>query len=546
MHPPSDRLQSQWDVVPPERQAYYRRMYQLEVRKAGAATDDAAELMVLRRLIKAYQEQSLVPVDSRWVSVPERVRVAARQQQPLPQEAADTEVRPSRRSQTVVGLLLLTVAGGLLFMVVNLVNNGNADEILNATVTISPTATAEITLTPTALALAESDPVIQAGDRPRDFYPVLLHVYPTGDSAGRVFVIQARPVETADWRFDPNPDVASWVSGLPIRIVLGLPFSDDNLRLMQSLSESSRLTLQMNTGASLDFRYSGMLHPPRQDTSHFTQSQPGLALVLIGETDMEGLPTARRWWVLADYLPEQEMARLEESEGAFALAVWATLMGSSDVQFQVTAASAYLTPDIPLDRVFVRLEGRMTTQSASFAVRTWDWLLEDPAGLPVRLDPQVAMQTWPDLLPANTSIPVTLDFLVTRQTGDFRLLAVAPSGEITTWIIPLVMPQPATVAGLEPQIMRVSFADSILTVEARITNPQSMSVVLSESVTSVRLGSSASRLGPALPPLNSDLPARIAAQSAVDMTLTFPYADEPVGVLTWLEREYVLQLQERG
>jgi hypothetical protein len=47
----------------------------------------------------------------------------------------------------------------------------------------------------------------------------------------------------------------------------------------------------------------------RSETSIFRQVSPGLALLLIGETDGDGLPTATRTLVTATYPPEQELSR---------------------------------------------------------------------------------------------------------------------------------------------------------------------------------------------------------------------------------------------
>ena len=53
----------------------------------------------------------------------------------------------------------------------------------------------------------------------------------------------------------------------------------------------------------------------RSDTSIFRQVSPGLVLLLIGETDDDGLPTATRTLVTATYPPEQELSRGGELVG---------------------------------------------------------------------------------------------------------------------------------------------------------------------------------------------------------------------------------------
>src|SRR5690606_32470245 len=52
----------------------------------------------------------------------------------------------------------------------------------------------------------------------------------------------------------------------------------------------------------------------------FRQISPGVVLLLLGEPDEEGLPTATRTMVTAWYPPEQELSRSGELLGALALA----------------------------------------------------------------------------------------------------------------------------------------------------------------------------------------------------------------------------------
>ncbi len=550
MTQPSDRLQTRWDAVPAERQAIYRRMYQFEVKKAGASTDDAAELAVLRRLIHAYQEQALVPVGSRWVVVPERVRQAARQAQPLSASDSDRDAQPAQRRLMTIGLFLLLVAGGLLFLLVNLINRNSEDDILSATgtPTLILTPTPRVSPTPTALALAESDRVINAGEKRRDYYPVLLHIYLIPEAESRVFVVQARPVETADWRYDPNPEVASWISGLLVRPVLGLPFSEDNLRLMQMLGPDARFALQMNTGARLEFAYAETLQPTRQDTALFAQSAPGLALVLIGETDAEGLPTARRWWVLADYQPGQEIERLllTEDDTANSTGTTLTLIGSDGVQAQLMSVAVRRSADLPPDQMMVQLDLSITTRMTAFLTGGWSWSLDDGQGQRILFNPASPEAAFPAEIPPQTTLDLRLTFPASLTAADGRLIAQSPSGEQTLWVFPLPLPPaPPSLADLEVHIERVAYVDDQLIVQARLINPQTVSIPLIDAPLAIILGDAPSPLGPQLPPIGGELPTEIAAGSALRLQVTFPYSGQVYARLFLLGREYALQLRER-
>jgi hypothetical protein len=297
-------------------------VYQRELKRAGATLDDAAELRVLRQLMQMYKHKALVPVGTRWAEVPHYVQASAREQRDLSLD--DSLIEPVRSGPPrIVGLLLLPLAGlVLLFLFNTLGNTGtNSDAVaLNVTPSVTPSPTPEISPTPTPLALEEADRVIRDGElHSSDYYPVLLQIYPNEEGRSRVFVVQERLVETADWRFDPNPDVASWVSGLIVRPVLGIPFSEDNRAFMASLGAGARFDLQMNTGAVLSFTYETSREVVRQTSAIFRQDAPGLVLVLIGEYGTDGLLTDARQIITARYEAEQEITNLATQEIPLAL-----------------------------------------------------------------------------------------------------------------------------------------------------------------------------------------------------------------------------------
>ena len=92
----------------------------------------------------------------------------------------------------------------------------------------TPTRT-PLSVTPTPLALDAPDEVIGGGDQSRAAaYPITLQVTTPDRRAPRVWVVQRRLVHTAAWNYDPNPDTASFLSGMSVRPVIGIPYSEDN------------------------------------------------------------------------------------------------------------------------------------------------------------------------------------------------------------------------------------------------------------------------------------------------------------------------------
>lgn len=552
-----DKLLAQWDAVPTERQDYYRRVYQREVRAAGASTDDAAELDVLRRLIDAYREQALVPVGSRWASVPERVRAAARRGKPLDAPEVHNDVTRPSGPPKALALLLLPLAGVLLFGLFSLIG-GTRDEadalaaLTTPTETLTPTP--EISPTPTPLALEESDPVIRAGDggRRRNYYPVLLQVYPADGSAPRVFVVQERAVQTADWQFDPNPDVASWVAGLLVRPVLGLPFSPENRELLTTLAPGARFALQMNTGAVLDFTYRDTRQVARQEATIFTQIEPGLVLVLIGETDPEGALTETRWVVTAAYPVEQEVERLRAGELAAVIAPGESgaILGLDAVRIAVVGTALATPEGLPPDLAYALIDLEIITGATGLQTSGVSWTLEDVAGNRFNPDAlasaQGAFGTLPGSIPPNTVLTMTLGFLAERDLSDARLL-VGVGSDVTVFAVGFTLPpEPPTVEGLDVQVRRVSTDATAVYVEARVFNPQASPVALEALENWLVLGYAPLPLGPQSPPIAGELPSSIGAGEAFDLALTFAYGGEPYGRLFLLGREYALHINEGG
>jgi hypothetical protein len=198
------------------------------------------------------------------------------------------------------------------FVFTLLVRRGGNDPQPTEAADFSPyaTPTQRYTPSPTPIALEEQDVIIRDGVRDRaPAYPVNLHILPAGQTQPRVFVVQRRKVELSEWVYDPNPDTASFIQALSVRPVIGVPWSEQNEALFQSLGPGATFSLRMNTGAVLQFQFASQTQVSRSDTSAFRQVEPGLVLVLIGERDARGAPTATRLLVLATYPPEQELSR---------------------------------------------------------------------------------------------------------------------------------------------------------------------------------------------------------------------------------------------
>jgi hypothetical protein len=174
-----------------------------------------------------------------------------------------------------------------------------------------------------------------------------------------VWVVQRRAVRASEWNFDPNPDTASFLNGMSVRPVIGIPWSEDNADWFAQISAGAEFRLQMNTGAILIFVFEDKREVRRSDTGIFRQVNPGLVLLLLGETDADGMPTGTRTLVTAAYPVEQELGRMGELIGALAQPVVAV------TPTPLPTATPTLVPFVGMDVQIISVttaEGRITTR----------------------------------------------------------------------------------------------------------------------------------------------------------------------------------------
>jgi len=307
-----EELRSLWELVPTDRQHRYQTVYQREINTNGASGSDALEIQVVTALIQRYASDALVPIGARWAKTPARIQAAVREGEA--HVAPEVEHAPPTNTRTQMVLILGGAALFLFFFIFVLLLRGGGDDSAPAEVanTVSPYATPTLRYTPspTPIALEEQDVIIRDGVRDRaPAYPVNLQILPAGQSQPRVFVVQRRKVEVSEWEYDPNPDTASFIHSLSVRPVIGVPWSEENAALFETLGPGTTFSLRLNTGAVQEFQFASQTVVSRSDTSAFRQVEPGLVLVLIGERDERGAPTATRQLVLATYPPEQELSR---------------------------------------------------------------------------------------------------------------------------------------------------------------------------------------------------------------------------------------------
>jgi hypothetical protein len=544
-------LHALWELVPTDRQRAYKAAYEREVRTAGAVGSDELERQVTAELLKRYAESALVPIGSRWARTPGRVQEAAQQNVVL--DAPEDEVRstsgkPSPKVMMAVGLAALLFFG---LMFTRLLGGRSSSEI-EVTPEVSLTPTPLVSPTPTPLALEAQDDIIQGGDSGREVaYPVNLQVIlPDGD-APRVWVVQRRRVQASEWRFDLNPDTASFVNGMSVRPVIGIPWSEENESFFDDINTGTSFLLTMNTGAVLRFEFDDRREVRRSETSIFRQVSPGLVLLLIGETDADGLPTATRTLVTATYPPEQELSRdgqiigmditLQEGGVGEQLPLGDTAITLHDAQLVTDQ------PDLPADSQYLLLNYDVLAGAEALDTTTWRVEFVDAGGQVYTPGSAALSYTDFDVLPleipALSSLSASVGYIVpvTLQSG--RWIITDTTGNGVSFVLSFATePLDLRYDGVDVRLVSVTYVEGQITTHLRIYNGRTETLHFTQDDIWLALGYAPEPPGPRNP-AEGLAPFDLLPEQAVDLRLVWYWGGEPYASMGVGEYRFAIQLQ---
>ena len=515
-----------------------------------------AEIQLAEAYLQRYQYEGLVPAGEQWV------RIGASRRQQLKGGETEGADPDDDEGRGIPWLGIAVVVFGvflLLFVVPRLLNRDRTEGVtladLTVTATSSPTATATasaiptITPTPTAtpIALVESDTFIAAGDgRNRDFFPVQLQIRRPADDQPRVFIVQERVIQLTEWSFDPNPDVASWISATRVRPVLGVPFSAENEDLMQGLGEGAEFVLRMNTGVELRYRFTSSAEVGREDTALFRQDEPGIVLVLIGEVGADSLPTSERIIVTGSYDTGTEV---DVTGFASLPAAIGERVQLPDLSLTVDAVYGLPVSEVESDAVMLAvLDLTLVGGEHAVPLSAYQWFLDTDAA---RYAPDLSQtgglrrNIMPPMLEAGQTLQVSIPFLVGRFDGD-ALFLVAPPG-LPAEVLRVAFQQPATavtVEHLNVQLRRVWHGSGQIDIDLRLYNPQPEAVTLTGEGVHMIFGFTPLPTGPRSGPLDFD-DLTLEPEAAFDVTLTFDWnGDDPYASLHLAGRVWSITLIE--
>ena len=528
-------LHALWELVPTDRQRAYKAAYEREVRTAGAVGSDELERQVAAELLKRYDEAMLVPLGSRWARTPGRVQDAAKQNSVL--DAPEDEIKPASGKPSPKVMLAVGLVGILFFgfMLTRLIG-GPSPNNAELTPDVSLTPTPLVSPTPTPLALEAQDDVIQGGDSGREVaYPVNLQVIlPDGD-APRVWVVQRRRVQASEWRFDLNPDTASFVNGMSVRPVIGIPWSEENAAFFDNIGTGATFLLTMNTGAVLRFEFDDRRDVRRSETSIFRQVSPGLVLLLIGETDEDGLPTATRTLVTATYPPEQELSRDEQVIGMSNTRQEGTVGEQLPLgDEEITLDDAHLLtdqPDLPADSQYLLLNYDVLAGTEALDTTTWRMEFVDAGGQVYTPSSAALDHTDFDALPleisALSALSASVGYIVPETLQGGRWIITDTAGNGVSFALSFAAaPLDMRYDGVDVRLVSVTYVNGHITTHLRIYNGRTEILHFSQDDIWLALGYAPEPPGPRNP-AEGLTPFDLLPEQAVDLTLTWYWDGEP-------------------
>lgn len=545
-------LEQIWDLVPTEDRDYLTRRYRKSIQIHGISSDDQ-EISMTDQYLQRYAYEGLVPAGNQWV------RISASRRQQLKSGQTDTAEIDDDEGGGIPWMTVAIVGFGIFLMifVASRLLAANAGELVSidgsltptATVTFTPSATATITPTPTAtpIALLESDSFIKAGDgRNRDWFPVQLQVLQPDETQPRVFIVQERAIELTEWSFDPNPDVASWISGTHVRPIFGIPFSDANADLMASLASGTQFVIRMNTGSELVYSFTKAQELGRENTALFRQDQPGIVLVLIGEKGPDGLPTSTRTFVTGAYNPGIEVDL--SSAAALPAAVGQTVQ-FPDLSITVDNAYVVPVPDAGSDAfMYAVVDVTLVAGETDLSLAAYQWFLdanESRYSPDLSLAVGTAYASVPAILPAGQTVNASLAFLVNRFDGDALFLFSPPGVAGETFLVRFEQAPPAvTVENLDIQLRRIRRSSNQIFVDLRVYNPQADAVTLELTDIGMIFGFTPLPAGTTAGPVDYE-PVIVQPEASLDLSLTWDWnSDDPFARLEIAGRVWSITLVE--
>ncbi|MBK7217413.1 MAG: DUF4352 domain-containing protein [Candidatus Promineofilum sp.] len=101
------------------------------------------------------------------------------------------------------------------------------------------------------------------------------------------------------WNPEISEENAAWVVGTIVNYVFGLPDTEANRALLESLAPGNEMTVTTRGGTVHTFAFDSRSRVPSADRSVFSQLSPGISLILLGGDEADRLVVRGRYEVAA-------------------------------------------------------------------------------------------------------------------------------------------------------------------------------------------------------------------------------------------------------
>lgn len=154
---------------------------------------------------------------------------------------------------------------------------------------------------------------------------------------GQDFPVQAQKISgDGIWSaaFDEESETAVWVYGSIVNYLVGLPASEQNRAMLEAMTPGDQMVLTTQQGLTYAFEFEGRNLVPAGNRDVFSQFNPGITLLLLGEDGEERLVVNGRYI--------ESTATNDSSSGIIQLGETTRLVDS-----QITVTGASYIPDRP-------------------------------------------------------------------------------------------------------------------------------------------------------------------------------------------------------
>jgi hypothetical protein len=333
--------------------------------------------------------------------------------------------------------------------------------------------------------------------------------------------------------------------------VIGIPWSEENAAFFDDIGAGTTFLLTMNTGAVLRFEFDDRREVRRSETSIFRQVSPGLVLLLIGETDADGLPTATRTLVTATYPPEQELSRdgqiigmdITLQEGS----IGETLMlGDASITLQNTQLVSD-QPDLPANSQYLLLNYDVLAGTETLDTTTWRVEFLDTAGQIYTPSSAALAYTDFDVLPievpALSSLSASVGYIVPDALQSGRWVITDAAGNGVSFALSFAAePLDLRYDGVDVRLVSVTFIEGQITTRLRIYNGRTETLSFTQDDIWLALGYAPEPPGPRNP-AEGLTPFDLLPEQAVDLTLVWYWGGEPYASMGVGDYRFAIQLQ---